>query len=49
VRRDDHRSRVERVQPTGALFDDAEIAEALTSPTEDGVFYNLLLMGALDE
>lgn len=34
---------------TGALFEDSEIRQALTTPTEDGVFRELLLRGLLDE
>jgi predicted ATPase len=34
---------------TGPLFKDAEIAQALTAGTEDGLFESLLLRGMLDE
>jgi predicted ATPase len=40
---------VQRFETAGPLFDDREIAQALTSGTEDGLFESLLLRGMLDE
>jgi hypothetical protein len=34
---------------TGPLFKDQEIAKALTTGTEDGLFENLILRGMIDE
>ncbi len=49
VRRDGDSTSVERFEPGGDLFRDVELAESFTSPTEDGLFRGLLLLGALDE
>ena len=40
---------IEPFDVTGPLFGDAEIAEALASRMEDGMFENLLLRGLIDE
>ncbi|MCH8055287.1 MAG: AAA family ATPase [Deltaproteobacteria bacterium] len=40
---------VDRFDVTGPLFKDHEIAEALTTGTEDGLFESLMLRGMLDE
>jgi predicted ATPase len=48
VRRDGHATVVRPFDVTGPLFTDGEIAEALTSGTEDGLFESLLLRGMLD-
>lgn len=45
-------NRVTQVKPfdvTGPLFKDKEIAKALTSGTEDGLFESLILRGIIDE
>lgn len=49
VRRIGQATAVEPFDATGSLYTDSEIAEALTSPTEDGLFENLLLRGLIDE
>jgi len=49
VRRNGQATSVEPFQPTGDLFQDQELAASLSSPTEDGLFRDLLLLGALDE
>lgn len=49
VRRVDESTVVEPFDVTGPLFKDQEIAAALTSGTEDGLFESLLLRGLLDE
>lgn len=49
VRRDDQATVVRPFDVTGPLFKDHEIAEALTTGTEDGLFESLLLRGMLDE
>jgi predicted ATPase len=49
VRRDGNATVVRPFDVTGPLFDDQEVAAALTSGTEDGLFENLLLRGMLDE
>ncbi len=49
VRRVGHATAVEPFDATGPLFEDAEIAAALTSPVEDARFANLLLRGLIDE
>ena len=49
VRRIGQATAVEPFNATGPLYTDSEIAEALTSPTEDGLFENLLLRGLIDE
>jgi predicted ATPase len=49
VRRDGQATVVEPFAITGPLFKDHEIAAALTSRTEDGLFESLLLRGMLDE
>ena len=49
VRREGQESVVEPFDTTGPLFEDAEIAEALTTRTEDGLFQSLLLRGLIDE
>ena len=40
---------VEPFQVTGTLYQDAEIAEALASRSEDGMLESLLLRGLIDE
>lgn len=49
VRRDGQTTVVQRFDVTGPLFMDQEIAAALTTATEDGLFESLLLRGMLDE
>lgn len=49
VRRVGQATAVEPFHSTGPLFKDAEIAAALTSHAEDGLFENLLLRGLIDE
>jgi len=49
VRRDGQATVVEPFDVTGPLFKDHEIAAALTTGTEDGLFESLLLRGMLDE
>ena len=49
VRRINQTTTVEPFDVTGPLLADDEIAAALTSPTEDGLFENLLLRGLIDE
>ena len=49
VRRIGQATAVEPFDSAGPLLTDSEIAEALTSPTEDGLFENLLLRGLIDE
>lgn len=38
----------QRLEPSGPLFEDHEIRDALTAPAEDAVFEGLLLRGLLD-
>jgi hypothetical protein len=40
---------VSPLHTTGPLFQDTEIAQALVSGTEDGLFESLMLRGMLDE
>lgn len=49
VRRDGQTTVVQPFDVTGPLFKDQEIAAALTTATEDGLFESLLLRGMLDE
>lgn len=49
VRRDGQATVVQPFDVTGPLFKDREIAAALTTGTEDGLFESLLLRGMLDE
>ena len=49
VRRVGQATAIEPFDATGPLFKDAEIAAALTSQAEDGLFENLLLRGLIDE
>jgi predicted ATPase len=49
VRRDGSATTVQPFDVTGPLFKDQEIAAALTSGTENGLFESLLLRGLLDE
>ena len=49
VRRDGQATVVQPFDVTGPLFKDLEIANALTTGTEDGLFESLLLRGMLDE
>jgi predicted ATPase len=49
VRRRGQNTRVEPFDVSRPLFKDHEIAEALTTPSEDGLFESLLLRGLLDE
>jgi predicted ATPase len=49
VRRDGQATIIQPFEVTGPLFKDSEIARALTSGTEDGLFESLLLRGMLDD
>lgn len=49
VRRVGQATAIEPFDATGPLFKDSEIAAALTSQGEDGLFENLLLRGLIDE
>ena len=49
VRRDGAGTTVERFDTHGPLFDDPEIAEALSMPVEDHLFESLILSGIIDE
>lgn len=49
IRRVDRATQIRAFKTTGPLFTDAEIARALTSGTEDGLFESLLLRGLIDE
>jgi len=49
VRRDGQATVIQPFDVTGPLFKDHEIAAALTTGTEDGLFESLLLRGMLDE
>jgi predicted ATPase len=49
VRRSGQATVVQPFGVTGPLFQDSEIAKALSAGTEDGLFENLLLRGVLDE
>ena len=49
VRRVGQATSIDPFDPTGPLFKDSEIAAALTSNAEDGLFENLLLRGLIDE
>ncbi len=49
VRRVRERTQVQSFASAGSLFEDAEMTEALTAPTEDGLFEAMLLRGLLDE
>ena len=49
VRHDGQATVVQPLAITGPLFKDREIAAALTTATEDGLFESLLLRGMLDE
>jgi predicted ATPase len=49
VHRSGHATAVRPFDVAGPLFTDPEIAKALTSGTEDGLFESLLLRGMLDE
>lgn len=49
VRRVGQATTVEPFDTSGPLFQDADIAAALASPTEDGRFENLLRRGLIDE
>ncbi|MBM4033662.1 MAG: hypothetical protein FJ291_18030 [Planctomycetes bacterium] len=49
VRRDGAQTVLEPFSPTGPLFRETEVGEALTSPDEDGVFEALILRGLVDE
>jgi len=49
VRRDGQATVVQPFDITGPLFKDQQIAAALTTGTEDGLFESLLLRGMLDE
>ena len=49
VRRVGQATAIEPFDATGPLFKDSEIAAALTSQAEDGLFENLLLRGLIDE
>jgi predicted ATPase len=49
VRREGQATVVQPFKVTGPLFKDQEIAAALTTGTEDGLFESLLLRGMLDE
>jgi predicted ATPase len=49
VRRAREQTQVQPFESAGGLFEDVEMTEALTAPTEDGVFEAMLLRGLLDE
>jgi predicted ATPase len=49
VRRDRDGTVVRELDAADTLFEDHEMARALTTPTEDGVFQGLMLRGLLDE
>ena len=49
VRREGQATLVRPFDVTGPLFKNHEIAAALTTATEDGLFESLLLRGMLDE
>jgi predicted ATPase len=49
VRRRGGATIVSKFDTSGPLFDDRNIATALTAPTEDGLFEGLMLRGLLDE
>jgi predicted ATPase len=49
VRRCGQATAIHPFDVTGPLFQDAEVAKALSEGTEDGLFENLLLRGLLDE
>ena len=49
VRRVGQATAIDPFDATGPLFKDSEIAAALTSQAEDGLFENLLLRGLIDE
>lgn len=49
VRREGNATEVRRFDMPGPLFQDREIAAALTAGQEDGLFENLMLRGMLDE
>ena len=49
VRREGQETVIDPFEPLGSLFKDTEIAEALTSHREDGLFQSLLLRGFIDE
>ncbi len=49
VRREGQETVIDPFEPLGSLFKEAEIAAALTSNTEDGLFQSLLLRGLIDE
>ena len=49
VRRVDQTTAIEPFDATGPLFKDSEMAAALTSQAEDGLFENLMLRGLIDE
>lgn len=49
VRREGQTTAVDPFDTTGPLFKDTEIAEALKTSTEDGLFQSLLLRGLIDE
>ena len=48
VTREDRDTIIEPFETAGPMFDDANLAEALTAPTEDGVFEGFMLRGYLD-
>jgi predicted ATPase len=49
VRRGARGTEVHPFDLSGPLFSNAQIAESLTAPTEDGIFEGLILRGMLDE
>lgn len=49
VRRAGQETVIQRFDMNAPLFQDVEIAEALTSPAEDGLFENLVMRGFIDE
>lgn len=49
VRRVEHQTEIQRLDADAPLFQDAEIAEGLTTPAEDALFENLVLRGFMDE
>jgi predicted ATPase len=49
VQREKTGTQVKPFSTVGALFTDSELTQALTTPTEDGLFESLLLRGMIDD
>jgi len=49
VRQGRAETEISSFDPTGPLFQDVEVAQALTARTEDGLFEGLIMRGLLDE